>query len=137
MVIKDYPVTLALYALKHDLVGRPGWKKLKAIATQLHRKQRALGDFSYEGLASKQDKGPVFQFSVQVPCNVKEAHDLGWKNGNTNWKDAMQEEIDSLLAYSNFSNEGNIKFLPGYNYIHVHFVFAFKSDILHRGWSSH
>jgi hypothetical protein len=64
----------------------------------------ALGDFSYEVLAFKQAKGPVFQFGVQVPRNVKEAHDLERQNGNTYWQDAMQEEIDSLLAYSSFND---------------------------------
>jgi hypothetical protein len=109
MIIKDDPVTLASYALKHDLLGRPGWKKLKAIAAKLHREQRALGDFSIEVLASKQAKGPVFQFGVQVPRNVKEAYDLDKQNGNTYCQDAMQEEIDSLLAYSTFNDEGHVK----------------------------
>jgi hypothetical protein len=54
MIIKD---TLASYALKHDLLGCPGWKKHKAIATKFHRKQRALCHFSDEVLASKQAKG--------------------------------------------------------------------------------
>jgi hypothetical protein len=44
MIFKDDPVTLATYSLKHYLLGRPGWKKLKAIATKLHREQCALGD---------------------------------------------------------------------------------------------
>jgi hypothetical protein len=48
MIIKDYPITLASYALKHDLLGIPGCLKLKAIATRLHREQRYLGDFSIE-----------------------------------------------------------------------------------------
>jgi hypothetical protein len=68
MVIKDDPVTLASYALKHDFLGCPGWKKLKAIATRLHREQ-------HEVLASKQAKVPVFQFGLQVPRKVKEAHE--------------------------------------------------------------
>jgi hypothetical protein len=54
MIIKDDPVTLGSYALKHDLLGRPGRKKLKAIVIKLHREQRALVDFSIEVLASKQ-----------------------------------------------------------------------------------
>jgi hypothetical protein len=83
-------------------------EKLKAIDTLLHRKQRALGDFSYEVLASNKAKGPVFQFGVQIPCNVEEAHDLDWQNGKANWQDAMQDEIDSLLAYSTFNDEGHI-----------------------------
>jgi hypothetical protein len=38
----------------------------------------------------------------------------------------MQEEIDSLLVYSNCTDEGNIYLLHGYKNIHVHFVFAVK-----------
>jgi Reverse transcriptase (RNA-dependent DNA polymerase) len=44
----------------------------------------------------------------------------------------MQEEIDSLLAYSTFTGDGHIKFLPGYQNIHVHFVFAVKHDLRHN-----
>jgi hypothetical protein len=84
MIIKDDTITLASYTKKHDLLGRPRWKKRKAIA-KLHCKQRALGDFSIEVLASKQAKGPIFQFGVQVPRNVKQANDLDKQNGNTIW----------------------------------------------------
>jgi hypothetical protein len=76
MFIQDDPATLASFALKHYLLGCPGWKKLKAITTRLHREQRALGDFSYAVLASKQAKGPVLQFGAQVLRSVREAHDL-------------------------------------------------------------
>jgi Reverse transcriptase (RNA-dependent DNA polymerase) len=44
----------------------------------------------------------------------------------------MQEQIDFLLAYSTFNDEGQIKFLPGCNNIHLHFVFAVKHDIRHK-----
>jgi hypothetical protein len=98
----------------------------------LHREQRALGDFFYEVSASKQAKGPVFQFGVQVPRNIKEAHNLDRQNGNSNWQDAMQEEIHSLLGYSTFKDDGHIKFLPGFKNIHVHFVFAVKHDLCHK-----
>jgi hypothetical protein len=113
------------------LLGLPGWKKLKAIATRLQREQRDLGDFSIEVLASKQAKGPVIQFGIQVPRNVKEAYDLDKRNSNTNWHDAMEEEIDSLLAYSTFHDGGHIKFLPGYKNFHVQIVFAVKHDLHH------
>jgi hypothetical protein len=111
MVIKDDPVTLASYALNHDLLGGPGWKNLKAIATKLHSEQRALGDLSLKVLASKQSKDAAFQLGVQLPCNVCEAYELDKHNGNTNWQDAIQEKIDSLLAYSSFNEEGHIKYL--------------------------
>jgi hypothetical protein len=44
----------------------------------------------------------------------------------------MQEDIGSLLAYSIFSDEGQIQFLPGYKNIHVHFVFAVHHDLHHK-----
>jgi hypothetical protein len=44
----------------------------------------------------------------------------------------MQEEIYSLLAYSTFTDEGHIKLLPGYQNLHVHFVFAVKLDLHHK-----
>jgi hypothetical protein len=44
----------------------------------------------------------------------------------------MQEEIDSLLAYSTITDEGQIQFLPGNQNIHVHFVFAVKHDLRYK-----
>jgi hypothetical protein len=76
LIVKYDPVTLASYALKHDFLGHPGWKNLKAIATNLHREQQAHGDFSSEVLASKQVNSPVFQFVVQVPRNAKAVYIL-------------------------------------------------------------
>jgi hypothetical protein len=43
----------------------------------------------------------------------------------------MQEEIDSLLAYSTFTYGGHIKFKPGYQNIHIHFVFAVNHYLRH------
>jgi hypothetical protein len=34
MIIKDHPVTFDSYAIKHDLLGCPLWKKLKDIANK-------------------------------------------------------------------------------------------------------
>jgi hypothetical protein len=72
----------------------------------LHCKPLALGDYSIDVLASKQSQDTVSQFGVHVPHNICEAHELDKKNGNTKWQDAMQEEIDSLLAYSTFNDKG-------------------------------
>jgi hypothetical protein len=46
-----------------------------------------------------------------------------------NCKDARQEEIYSLLAYSASNNEGHIKYLLGYKNIPVNFVFDVKHDL--------
>jgi hypothetical protein len=55
--------------------------------------------------AASHSKGPVFQFGIQVPRNVKDAYDSDAKNGNTKWAGAMQE-IDSVLKFSSFKDIG-------------------------------
>jgi hypothetical protein len=84
-------MTLASYVLNHDLLSLPGWKKLKAIATRLHREQRDLGDFSNDVIASKQAKGPGFQNWLSKYLAIKEAYDLDKRNGNTNWQNSTHE----------------------------------------------
>jgi hypothetical protein len=73
MIIKDDPVTLDSYALKHKLLGFPVWKKLQAIATKLHHEQDVLDDFAIEVFTSKHAKETLFHYGFQVPHNVKEA----------------------------------------------------------------
>ena len=132
MVIKDDPVTLAAYARKHRLLDQPVWKKLKTIARRLVHDPEGISIQYFNVNAGKQTKGPIFQFGIQVPRNVKEAYELDKKNGNTKWQDAMKEEVNSLLTYTTFKDEGKIKYLEGYKRINVHFVFAVKFDLRHK-----
>ena len=127
IMIKDDPITLAAYAEENDLLDKPGFKRLQRISKNKKRYKRLLNQ-------SKQahKKGPVFQFGIQVPRNVKEAYELDKKNGNTLWSDAMKEEVASLLEYTTFRDEGPIQFLAGYKRIIVQFVFAVKHDLRHK-----
>jgi hypothetical protein len=117
MVIKDDPITLAAYACKHSLLNEPGWKKLKMLARCLVHDKQGIYHLHYNGMVNKQTKGPVYQFGIQVPCNVKDAYKLDKKIGNTKWQDAMQEEINSLLDYSTYGDKGQVKYLNGYKNI--------------------
>jgi hypothetical protein len=69
-------------------------------------------------------KGPIFQLDIQFSRNVKEAYQLDMKNGNKNWENAMNDEINSLLVFNTFEDKGKIPFLDGCKSIIVHFVFA-------------
>jgi hypothetical protein len=44
----------------------------------------------------------------------------------------MPEEIGSLNKYNTFKDSVKIKYLSGYQYIAVHFVFAAKHDLRHK-----
>ena len=132
MVIKDDPVTLAAYARKHKLLDQPVWKKLKTLARRLVHDPEGVHHLHYNVMANKLTTGPIYQFGIEVPRNVKHAYELDKKNGNTKWQDAMRDEINSLLDYSTFEDKGSIKYLPGYKNIRVHFVFAVKHDLRHK-----
>jgi hypothetical protein len=129
-MIKDDPVTLAKYAEDNNLLDTPGWKQLNRIARSKKKIQRMLKQANLS--SNKRSKGPIYQFGVQVPRNVKEAYELDKQNGNSKWGDAMKEEIESLNAYNTFKDKGSVSYLEGYKRIIVHFVFAVKHDFRHK-----
>jgi hypothetical protein len=86
----------------------------------------------YHVSKGKQTHGPIFKFGIQIPRNVKEAYERDAKNGNTKWNDAMKEEIDALLLFITFIDNGKIPYLEGYKNIIVHFVFDVKHDFCHK-----
>jgi hypothetical protein len=77
-------------------------------------------------------KGPVYNFGILIPHNVKQAFELDESNGNTLWKDAMTKEIENVQAYNKFKDMGTVSYVPGYKKIIVHFVFAVKHDLRHK-----
>jgi hypothetical protein len=114
------------------LLNEPGWKKLKAIAWQLVHDTRGVSHMHYDVMANKKTKGPVYQFGIQVTCNVQHAYELGKRNGNTKLQDVMHEEISSLLDYSTFEDKGKLRYLNGCKNICVHFVFVIKHDLRYK-----
>ena len=134
LMIEDDPISLALYATNNNLLKTPGWKRLNHIVQDTVMKRNKLRNMlhQYHVCQGKRTKGPVYQFGIQIPRNVKEAIELDLKSGDTKWQDAMQEEIDSLLGFDTFVDKGKLPFLEGYKNIIVHFVFAVKHDLRHK-----
>ena len=134
LMIEDDPISLALYARKHNLLSTPGWKRLSHIAQDTVRKRNTFRNMMHQYHVSqgKQSKAPVYKFGIQIPRNMKQALALDLQNGNTKWQDAMKEEIDSLLGFDTFVDKGTIPFLEGYKNIIVHFVFDVKHDLRHK-----
>jgi hypothetical protein len=124
VMIEDDPVSLGRYVEENDLLNTSGWKSLKRIISNKTRRQCMI-------YHAKQNKGPVYQFGIQVPCNVKEAYALDLKNGSTKWGHAMKSERDSLIEFNTFKDHGKIINVNGYKRI-VDFVFAVKHDLRHK-----
>jgi hypothetical protein len=108
IIIRDDTVTLVIYAKKNNLLDKPVWKRLKHVARNLVPNKLDSKSMTFNVCAGKQTKGPVYQFGIQVPRNVKQAYELENRNGNTKWADAMKEEIDSLQKLNTFKDVGKI-----------------------------
>ena len=128
-VIKDDPVSVANYAQENNLLDTPGWKRIKCIATNKNRLNKMA---IQANVSSTSRKGPVYNFGIIIPCNVKQAFELDAKNGNTLWKDAMAKEIANIQSYNTFKDMGKVSHVSGYKKIIVHFVFAVKHDLRHK-----
>jgi hypothetical protein len=73
IIIRDDPVTSAIYAKKNNLLDKPVWKRLKHVARKLVPNKLDANSIDFNVCAGKQTKGPVYQLGMQVPWNVKQA----------------------------------------------------------------
>ena len=128
IIFKDDPVSLADYAITNDLLGLPGWKRLRNIAKNRKKLDRMLN----QAKSKAKRAGPKFKFGVLVPRNVKEALEFDKTNGNSKWHEAIKAEIDQLMDYETFKDMGEISFLQDYKRIHCHFIFDVKHDLRHK-----
>jgi hypothetical protein len=121
IIIRDDPATLAIYAKKNNLLDKPAWKRLNHVARNLVLVPNKL-DANITTLnvrAGKQTEGPVYQFGIQVPRNVKQAYKLDNRNGNTNWAHTMKEKIDSLQKFNTFKDVHKVPFVADHKKIIV------------------
>jgi hypothetical protein len=123
------PVTVALFAVKHNLIGQPGWSD-PLLCKYAKTPKRIMRQANQAKLHSFRT-APRFMYGVQIPCNHAEAMELDAKNGNTKWRDAELVELNQFDEYEAFSDKGK-GYYPGSDYkrINVHFVYAAKPDRL-------
>jgi hypothetical protein len=69
IIVKDDPITVAQYAEDHGLLETAGWKKLKRFV----KNKKPFARMVKQAKLTSQRHGPIYQFGIQVPRNVKEA----------------------------------------------------------------
>ena len=75
----------------------------------------------------------IYKYGFQVPRNHTEAVRIDDQNGNMQFQDAERTEIQQLLEYHTFKDEGYHKPTPeGHARIPVHFVYDVKHDGRHK-----
>jgi hypothetical protein len=127
-VIKDDPVTCALYAKENGLLNTPGWKSLKRIANKEKQFERMVNQAKMQ----EDRNGPIYKFGVRVPRSKFEAVALDAKHGNTKWQDAIEVELAQLDDYNTFIDHGIGSKPVGYKRINCHIIYDVKHDMRHK-----
>jgi len=122
---QDDEVTVAMYAKKHGLLDKPGWKNCKRILTNPKKLARMVNQARLKSARMR----PVYKYGVQVPRHHNEAVHIDNKNGNRKWQDSEDLEISQLGEYDAFKDLGLGAPIPeGHTKIPVHFVYDVKHD---------
>ena len=132
-IIASDPYTCAIYAKKNDLLNTAGWKLLERLGRTARRLIRTLKKSMYRQTKASRK----YKHGWEVPRDYAHDLQLDIQNGNNNWKDAMDLEIEQIKEYQVFKDHGKaiyekdkIDDAPkGYQKIRVHFVF----DVRHCG----
>jgi len=117
--------TVSRYAHEKKLVNRKGFKWCKRHHQNPCRFVRAVKVFK----AKVKKMFKKIKFGVEVPRSVKHALGLDELNGNKLWSNAIDKEINELLAHDTFIIKETRKDVPkGYQYIPAHIVLDVKFD---------
>ena len=123
-MIKQDAVTMAKYAVDHNLLKKTQWKKLKKNVkrgTGRHIQRIKL-------MARLKKKAAKFKFGVQIPNDYEHGMELDKENGDKGWYDANDTEMEKMNEYKVFVDHGKKPPPPGYKKITVHTIFDVKYD---------
>ena len=102
-IIASDPYSCAIYAKKHELLNTPGWKLLKRHARTARRLIRTTLKKSKYRQAKASRK---YKHGWKVPRDYAHAIQLDIQNGNNNWKDPVDLEIEQIKEYEVFKDYG-------------------------------
>ena len=125
----DGKVTLAEYALKHNMLDTPGWKQFRKLAKRVPRMIRMLNQAKLHSFRTS----IKYMFGYRIPRNHAEALRFDHDAGNTKWADAERKEIAEQDDLDVFKNLGRgVTPPPEYKKIIVIMVYAVKHDGRHK-----
>ena len=120
------PLTVSRYAQENNLVNKKGFKWCKRHHHNPCRFVRALKVVCKAKMRKNLKK---IKFGVEVPRSVKHTLELDEANGNKLWSNAIEKEINELLAHDTFIIKETRNDIPDeYQFIPSHMVLDIKFD---------
>ena len=122
-------MTCVIYAKENNLLDEEGWRRFKPIAKRQKKLTRMINQAKLRSFHTAK----TYVYSYEVPRTQKEAMALDAKFKCTKWTDSEALEVEQLLAYETFLDQGKGSLVPeGYKKIRVHMVYAVKHDGRHK-----
>jgi Reverse transcriptase (RNA-dependent DNA polymerase) len=129
LIASDDPVSCAEYAMKHNLLEVPGWKRFCRYTKNDKKLSRIINQTKIRSYR----RDIFWKFGFLVPRTHLQAMDLDMKNGNKKWQEAEETEMRQLLEYQTFIDKGKGGEAPnGYKKIRCHMVYDMKHDGRHK-----
>ena len=97
-------ISVSEYAAEHNLLSTPGWKKYRNTARQVRKMNRQLARILKA--KKKFNPGPKYNYGIRLPDRSKPYQELDREQGDTQWKDAHQYEIDCYDENNVFDDKG-------------------------------
>ena len=124
-IFRDDPVTLSMYARKHNLLSTDGWRRCKRYAGR----QKVLARMANQVRLKNYHNRPRYKYSVQIPRSHEEAILIDEKNGDRKWQDSEDLELSQLWECNTFEALGKGAPIPeGYKKIPCNMVYDCKFD---------
>ena len=129
LTFNDDPVSVAMYALKNNLLDTEGFKRCRPYVKNAKKFGRMINQTRLKNYRRR----PVYKYGYQVPRDHEEAVFIDEKNGNTKWQDSESLEKSQLHEYDTFKDLGKGAAVPeGYQKIPCHMVYDVKHDGRHK-----
>ena len=132
----DDPVTCAIYAQKHNLLNKRGWKHLRRFA----KREKVMKRLINQTRIKQFRRAPKYKFGVQIPYDYKEAMKFDEENGTTKWKQATNLEVTLLDSFGVFKTGSKARYKgrklsnapEAYQHIRSRMIYDVKHDGRHR-----
>ena len=99
LISKDDPITCAVYAKEHDLLGH---NRMETPQKDMPRLPKDSSELSSNPGFAKSRASAQYQHGFQVPKDYNDAMRLDKENGNTHWQDPMDLELTQIHEYKVF-----------------------------------
>ena len=118
----SYPIEVADYVVKYNLVEEPAFKWW--LPHVMKKKVQIVS--AIKSIMIKR----THKFGIEVPSTVTEALEMDKQNGNEFWRKAIDKITNIIVAFNILEDGESVP--VGFEYLTVHLIFDVKMDLTRK-----